>query len=63
MAIKRFLIRFIMVFAVTFFINSIIVYLYSVIVHKEGQFNFDTTFLFALTFGLVFAIMELMNKK
>ena len=63
MAIKRFLIRFILVFALTFFVNAIIVYLYSLIVYNEGQFNFDTTILFSLTFGLVFATMELVNKK
>ncbi|QQS37843.1 MAG: hypothetical protein IPM56_07840 [Ignavibacteriales bacterium] len=63
MAIKRFILRFIQVFALTFFVNAVIVYVYSIIVHGEGSFAFDTTILFSLTFGLVFAIMELLNRK
>jgi ATP/ADP translocase len=64
MKVKRFLIHFGIAFAVTFVVNAIVVYIYNAITHGEGAFNWETTFRFAITFGILIPILyPLMSKE
>ena len=61
--IKRFLLHFVIVFAITFVVNAIIVYLWNLIRHGEGAFNWETTFFFAIVLGIVFPLLETLRSR
>ena len=63
MKIKKFLMHFVTTFAVTFVVNAIVVYIWNVIRHGEGAFNWETTFFFAITFGIVLPLLDAWRGK
>ena len=63
MKIKEFLIRFVIVFAVVFVVNAIVVYLWNLIVHGEGAFNWGLSLTLAVILGIVLPIIRTMTSK
>ena len=60
MKIKRFLIDFLIVFTVAFVVNLIVVFLWNLIAHGQGSFEWETPFRFAIILGI---ILPLLSKK
>ena len=72
MKIKKFLIHFAIAFpvafVVTFVTNAIVVYLWNLIAHGQGVFEWDTAFRFAIMLGITLGIVlpvtrAMMSKK
>lgn len=63
MKIKRFLMHFVIVFSITFVVNAIVVYLWNLIRHGEGAFNWETTFFFAIVLGIVFPLLDTFRSR
>ncbi len=63
MKIKKFLIHFLIAFAITFVVNAIVVYLWNLIRHGEGAFNWEITFFFAITFGIVLPLLDIWRSE
>lgn len=63
MKIKRFLVHFLIVFAVTFVVNAVVVYLWNLVVHGQGIFNWETSFLFAIILGIILSITRDTKSK
>ena len=61
MKIKRFLIDFLIVFTVAFVVNLIVVFLWNLIAHGQGSFDWETPFLFSIVLGIILPI--LLSKK
>ena len=61
MKIKRFLIDFLIVFTVAFVVNLIVVFLWNLIAHGQGSFEWETPFRFAIILGIILPI--LLRKK
>ena len=58
MKIKRFLIQFVTIFALAFVINTIVVYLWNLIAHGEGAFDWGLSFTLAIVLAIVGARMS-----
>ena len=63
MKIKEFLIRFVIVFAVVFVVNAIVVYLWNLIVHGEGAFNWGLSLTLAIVVGIILPLTRAMTSK
>ena len=63
MKIKRFLIHFVIVFAVTFVVNAIVVYLWNLIMHGQGAFDWGLSFTLAVIVGIVLPLIRAMTSK
>ena len=63
MKIKRFLIHFVIFFALVFVINPIVIYVWNLIRHGEGAFNWQTTFFLAIVLGVVLAVERARKSK
>jgi len=63
MKIKKFLIQFVIVFAVTFVVNAIVVYVWNLVQHGEGAFNWGLSFTLAVILGIVLPIIRTMTSK
>ena len=63
MKIKEFLIRFVIVFAVTFVVNAIVVYLWNLVRHGEGAFDWQLTFTLAIIVGIILPFTRAMASK
>jgi uncharacterized membrane protein YagU involved in acid resistance len=63
MKIKEFLIRFVIVFAVVFVVNAVVVYLWNLIVHGEGAFNWGLSFTLAIVVGIILPLTRAMTSK
>jgi uncharacterized membrane protein YagU involved in acid resistance len=63
MKIKKFLIQFVIVFAVTFVANAIVVYVWNLVQHGEGTFNWGLSFTLAVILGIVLPIIRTMTSK
>ena len=64
MGIKESLSDFVIVFVVTLVVASIVTYLYSLIVHGTGVFNWETSSLLAIILGIILPIHRaIMSKK
>lgn len=61
MKIKTFLTRFGLVFAVTFAANALAVYLWNVIAHGQGAFEWETSFRFAVILGIVLPLARVIK--
>lgn len=61
MKIKRFLIDFLIVFTVAFVVNLIVVFLWNLIAHGQGSFEWETPLRFAIILGIILPI--LLRKK
>ena len=53
MNIKRLVVEFITVFAVALVTAGIVTLLWNIIVHAEGIIEWETSFLFAILFGII----------
>ncbi len=53
MKIKRFLIDFLIVFTVAFVVNLIVVFLWNLIFHGQGSFEWETALRFAIILGII----------
>ncbi len=64
MKIKRFLIQFVTIFALSFVTNTIVVYLWNLLRHGEGAFDWGLSLTFAIVLGIVLPIvMAKMSKE
>jgi len=63
MKIKEFLINFIIMFTITLIVATIVTYLWNFIAHGVGAFDWETSFRFALIFGILFPSMRLLEYK
>jgi len=63
MDIKKLLITFIGIFVLALVVLVITTYLYSLIVHGTGIIDWETSFLFAITLGVVLTWIETKKSK
>jgi hypothetical protein len=63
MNIKRLLVEFVTVFAVTLIVCVIVTLLWNLIVHGAGTIDWETSFLFAILFGIIFPWIETRRSK
>ncbi|HKK26329.1 MAG TPA: hypothetical protein VJ941_11920 [Gracilimonas sp.] len=58
MNIRKAFISFVFVFSVTLIVSSLVTYLYSLGFHEAAKVDWETSFRFAIIFGVVFPFME-----
>jgi len=63
MNIKKLLIDFVTTFVVTLVITAIVTFLWSLIFHGAGTVDWETSFRFAIIFGIVFPWMRARESK
>jgi len=63
MKIKELLINFVIMFTVTLVVTAIVTYLWNLIVHGAGSFDWETSFRLAIILGIVFPSMRLIEYK
>jgi hypothetical protein len=63
MNIKRFLVDFVTVFAVTLIVCVIVTLLWNLIVHGESTIDWEISFLFAILFGIILPWIETRRSK
>lgn len=63
MNIRRLLVDFVTVFAVTLIICVIVTLLWNLIVHGASTIDWETSFRFAILFGIIFPWMETRKSK
>ena len=63
MNIKELFIDFVTVFVVTLVVVAIVSYLWSLIAHGVGAFDWETSFRFAVIFGIIFSWMGARKRK
>ncbi len=63
MNIKRLLVDFVTVFVVTLIVNAIVTLLWNLIVHGASTIDWETSFRFAILFGIIFAWLETRRSK
>lgn len=61
--IKKLLIMFVSIFVLTLVVSAITNYLYSLITHGAGAIDWETSFRFAIIFGIIFTWMEGRERK
>jgi len=60
---KRFLIQFAIVFAVILVVNATVVYLWNLIGHGQGTFDWETLIRFAIILGIALPVIKAMTSK
>jgi len=63
MNIKKILVDFVTVFAVTLIVNAIVTLLWNLIVHGASTIDWETSFRFAILFGIIFSWIETRRSK
>ncbi len=63
MNIKRLLVDVLTVFSVSLVVTSIVTLLWNLIVHKAGTIDWETSFRFAILFGIIMPWMERQRRK
>ena len=63
MRVKRFLIDFALVFAVTFVVAAIVTYLWNLIAHGQSAVDWETSFRFAIILGIALPVARAMTSK
>ncbi len=63
MNIKRLLVDVLTVFSVSLVVTSIVTLLWNLIVHKAGTIDWETSFRFAILFGIIMPWMEGRRRK
>ena len=63
MKIKNLLISFVTTFALVFIVNVIVIYLWNLIMHGQGAFNWGLSFTLAVIVGIVLPVMRAMMGK
>jgi hypothetical protein len=63
MNIKKLLVDFVTVFAVTLIICALVTLIWNFIVHGTSTIDWETSFRFAIVFGIIFPWMEARRSK
>lgn len=63
MKIKKLLIDFIIVFAVSLIVTVIVTLLWNLIAHGASTIDWETSFRFAIVFGIIFSWIEARRSK
>jgi uncharacterized protein YqhQ len=63
MNLKKVLISFVIGFAVTLLVSSLVTYLYSLGFHETAKIDWESSFQLAIIFGIVFPVMEARKGK
>lgn len=63
MNIKKFIVDFATVFAVSLIITVIVTWLWNLIAHGTSTIDWETSFRFAILFGIIFPLMEARRSK
>jgi len=63
MNIKKLLVDFVSVFAVSLIVSVIVTLLWNLIVHRAGAIDWETSFRFAILFGIIFSWIETRRSK
>lgn len=63
MNIKKLLIDFVTVFVVTFVVTAIVTYLYSLIAHGAGAFDWEISFSLAIALGIALPVSRVLRTK
>lgn len=63
MSIKRLLIDFVTVFGVTLIVSVIMTLLWNLIVHRASTIDWETSFRFAIVFGIILPWIEIRRSK
>ncbi|MGB8646130.1 MAG: hypothetical protein WCF84_12895 [Anaerolineae bacterium] len=63
MNIKKLLVDFVTVFAVTLIVSIIVTWLWNIIVHGASIIDWETSFRFAILFGIIFPWIETRKNK
>ena len=63
MNIRRYLVDFVTVFAVTLIVCMIVTLLWNLIVHGASTIDWETSFRFAILFGIIFPWIETRRSK
>jgi hypothetical protein len=63
MNIKKLLVDFVTVFAVTLIVSVIVSLLWNLIVHGAGTIDWEASFRFAVLFGIILSWMETRRSK
>ena len=63
MNIKKLLVDFVTVFAVSLIVSVIVTLLWNLIVHGAGTIDWETSFRFAILFGIIFPWIETRRSK
>jgi len=63
MNIKKLFLIFAGIFVLAFVVTAITTYIYSLIVHGTGIIDWETSFLFAITLGVVLTWIETKKSK
>ncbi len=63
MNIKQLLLEALVFFVLTFIVTAGVSYLYSLLVHGTGAFNWDSAIQFAIIFGIVFPIVNATGRR
>ena len=63
MNIKKLLVDFVTVFAVSLIVSVIVTLLWNLIVHRAGTTDWETSFRFAILFGIILPWIETRRSK
>jgi hypothetical protein len=63
MNLKKLLVDFVTVFAVTLFVSAVVTSLWGLAVHGASTVDWETSFRFAIVFGIVFPWMETRRSR
>ena len=63
MNIKRYLVDFVTVFAVPLIVCVVVTFLWNLIVHGAGAIDWETSFRFAILFGIILPWIETRRGK
>jgi len=63
MNIKKLLISFVAIFAVTLVVAVIVTFLYSLIVHDAGTIDWETSFRLAIILGITLPVIRAMRSR
>ena len=63
MDLKKILLGFITFFSITLIVSIGVTYLWSLIFYDVATIDWETSFRFAIIFGIVFPIIDLIKKK
>ena len=63
MDLKKLSVGFITIFFITLIVSSVVTYLWSLFFHNVATIDWETSFRFAIIFGVVFSIIDNKDKK
>ena len=63
MKIGALTIEFLLVFIVTFAVSLFVTFIYSLLIHTEGIFDWETALRLSITLGIIFTWLQYRNKK